>query len=475
MGVGPPCNRCERVSRSAFDGHRPVHPAGQDVGRRLNRRRSPEPHAAVRGPAGSVSGRLRGDIFAAGRALFFSPDHRSIALGFVDQTFSSATNFGLSVIAGRLLGPAGLGVVFMAFTIYIVALGLQRRLLSEPLLAGTAGAGSEALRETSALALTVAILFALTATSGALVAGLLLPGFPGRAALLIAPWFLPTLLQDVIRNILFRDRRPVAATVNDAVWFAVMAIAEPLAWHLKTAEGTIACWGLGALGAATVGIIQLGNRPRLPRASIRWWRKEAMPFGKWNASAGIVSQIGSNAVVFVLSGIVGVASLGGLRGAESVFAPLTIVIPAISLPGLPLLARAVRSDPQRGVRISIRLSLVALTVTSLYAIAMVSGGWRLLPLLFGPSFARYRDLIWPIAVAQLFTSAGVGLLLLMKAEQRGKDLLVNGAIAALVSLVLVSITAWRYGLIGAAWGTAAGAMVYLGLLGRAILWRNVPR
>jgi O-antigen/teichoic acid export membrane protein len=363
----------------------------------------------------------------------------------------------------------------MAFTFYVIALGLQRRLLTEPMLAGTAGAArSETLRETTMLAMTVTILFALCATVGAVVAGLVLPGLVGRAALLMAPWFLPALLQDVVRNIMFRDGRPMAAAVNDAVWFAVMASTVVLALQLETPEATMACWGLGALGATTVGVIQLGVRPRSPRASLRWWRSDAFPFGKWNAGAGIVSQLGSNAIVFILSGIVGVAALGGLRGAESVFAPLTIVIPAISLPGLPLVVRAI-SDPRRAIRISLGLSLVALMATSLYAIAMVSGGWRLLPLVFGESFARFRYLIWPIAVAQLFTSAGVGLLLLMKAERRGKDLLVNGAIAAVVSLVLVAIAAWRYGLIGAAWGTAAGAMVYLVLLARATLWRNGSR
>lgn len=447
----------------------------QDPGEQVRRRQPPEQHAPVGGRATSAQGRLRGRISAAGRVLVFNPDHRSIALGFVDQTFSSATNFGLSVIAGRLLGPSGLGLVFMAFTLYVVALGLQRRLLTEPLLAGTAGASPETLRATTMLTLTVSILFALSATIGALVAGLILPGFVGRASLLIAPWFIPTLLQDVVRNVMFRDKRPMAATVNDAVWFVVMASTVVLAWNLETPEATMLCWGLGALAATSVGMIQLHARPRGPRASLRWWRADALPFGKWNAGAGVVSQIGSNAVVFVLSGIVGVAALGGLRGAESVFAPLTIVIPAISLPGLPLVARTLGEDPRRAVQVSIRLSLVALTATSLYAIAMVSGGWRLLPLLFGESFARFRYLIWPIAVAQLFTSAGVGLLLLMKAERRGKELMINGAIGAIVSLVLVAAAAWRYGLIGAAWGTAFGAMVYLGLLGRASLWRSTCR
>ena len=39
-----------------------------------------------------------------------------IAWGGVDQGLSSATNLGLSVLAGRFLGEAGLGVAFLGFS-----------------------------------------------------------------------------------------------------------------------------------------------------------------------------------------------------------------------------------------------------------------------------------------------------------------------------------------------------------------------
>ena len=120
----------------------------------------------------------RGPI-VLGRKLVRSPGRRSIAFGFIDQAFSSATNFGLSLIAGRLLGPSGLGEVFLGFSIYLVALGLQRRLLTEPLVASTAGADVDRLRETTGLSLTVAIAAGLVASVAAIAAGLMLPGLPG--------------------------------------------------------------------------------------------------------------------------------------------------------------------------------------------------------------------------------------------------------------------------------------------------------
>jgi len=406
------------------------------------------------------------------RSLIRDANRRSIAWGFVDQAFSSATNFGLSLIAGRLLGPSGLGEVFLGFSIYLVCLGLQRRLLTDPLVAATAGAAVRRGRETTGLSLTVAITAGLGATVVALVAGFVLPGLPGRGVLLIAPWLLPTLLQDVIRNVLFRDGRAAAAAANDGVWFIVMALTVVPAWHLGTAEATMACWGVGAVAASALGLVQVRVLPRSLKAAFGWWRRDALPFGKWNAGAAIVSQVGSNAGVFVLSMILGAASLGGLRAAESVFAPLTLVIPAISLPGLPLVARAVRNDLRHALGVSVRLSGVAFSATLAYVILIALGGWKLLPLLFGESFAQFTDLIWPIAVGQLLTSAGVGLLLLMKAEQRGRDLLVNRAIAAILSLAFVTFLAMRYGLLGAAWGTAGGSLVSTLLLIYATVARS---
>ena len=99
-----------------------------------------------------------------------------------------------------------------------------------------------------------------------------------------------------------------------------------------------------------------------------------------------------------------------------------------------------------------------------YVIIIALGGWKLLPFLFGEEFTPFRALLWPIAVSQLLTSAGVGLVLLMKAERRGRDLLVNRALAATASLGFITFLAVRYGLLGAAWGTAVGSLTSLVLL-----------
>ena len=70
-----------------------------------------------------------------GKASLWRLHRRNLSWGMVDQLFSSATNFGLSLLAGRLLGPSGLGVVLIGYFAYLACLSLLRALVSDPLVA----------------------------------------------------------------------------------------------------------------------------------------------------------------------------------------------------------------------------------------------------------------------------------------------------------------------------------------------------
>jgi O-antigen/teichoic acid export membrane protein len=383
-------------------------------------------------------------------------DARAIFWGFIDQTFSSATNFALAVIAGRAVGPAGLGTVTIAFSVYLIALGLQRRLLTEPLVAGSAETVDQ--RKTARHGLTMSIIAAGAAMAIALAASRVVPGFGGRGAFLVVPWILPALVQDFWRSVLFRDGRAAAAAVNDLAWFVAMLAMVPLAWSIATDTGVVAAWGIGATAAAALGFVQTRYAPGAVGRSVEWWRNEAWPFGKWNAGAAVAANLGGNLGAIAVAAILGAGALGGLRAAQAVFAPLTLITPALALPGLPAVTRAYARGFTEARRRALALSAVAFFATLAYVTALLLGAWRILPFLFGESFERYRTLIWPIATGQLFVAVGIGMLVLIKAQQRGRLLLVNRSISAAISLSLLTILAWTFGLEGAAWGIAAGGL-----------------
>jgi O-antigen/teichoic acid export membrane protein len=384
---------------------------------------------------------------------------RSIFWGFIDQGLSSLTNFTLTLVAGRLLGPAGLGTIVVGFSVYLLALGLQRRLLTEPMLSSTAAASSDGWSDTCGRAFTLCLAAAVTVAVAIALAGLMIPGFIGRGLFLIAPWLVPALLQDLWRNILFAERRSVSAAMNDGVWVLAMGAAIPAALILRSGWSVIGAWGAGAVAASLVGIVQTKVSPRHPIGAWRWWKADAWPFGRWNASAAIVTNVGTQASTLVLSTILGASSVGGLRAAHSLFAPLTLITPAIALPGLPAIMRARTAGERHGRRLALKLSLVALAAASAFIIALALGAWRLLPFLFGDEFSDYKELLWPIAFGQVFLAISVGYLTLLRAQRRGQALLKTRLVAMVVTLCMVTTFAWQFGLVGAAWGAALGSFV----------------
>jgi O-antigen/teichoic acid export membrane protein len=380
-----------------------------------------------------------------------------LSWAFADQGFSSATNFGLSLLAGRLLGPAGLGGIFLGFSAYLIALGYQRGMVTDPLVSSSTSLSHDERKRSTRSALAVVMVASVGFAVLAALVGLFVGGSLGRGFLFIAPWLPACLIQDFWRVVLFRDGRASAATANDGAWLVVMTICVPIAWTVGSEWAVIACWGIGALSGAVLGFAQTREYPERIGKAWGWYRTDAWPFGRWQAVAGTLYNLGSRLIVFVLVAILGIQGLGGLRAAESLFAPLTLVIPAIGLPGLPALSRALSISDRHARQLAIRIGLVSLLMTGVLVAFLTWDGGALLPLLFGQAFAKYQALVWPMVASQIATASAAGFALLLKAQMRGRAILVQGVISLSLSLVLVPVFAYSAGVMGAAWGMALTA------------------
>ena len=162
----------------------------------------------------------------------------------------------------------------------------------------------------------------------------------------------------------------------------------------------------------------------------------------------------SYATVLLLAGILGARDYGGFRAVLSVFAPLTLLGPALALAGLPVVSRLVLSDRSRALRAAAELACLITAITAAYVGTLYAFS-DLLVLFFGPDFAVFQDLIVPIGLAQILAAPAFGLMLFLKAEQRGRTLLWIATLNAVVYLVLTVVLASAYGVMGAAWGAVA--------------------
>jgi O-antigen/teichoic acid export membrane protein len=395
--------------------------------------------------------------------------------GVADQGASSFTNFGLSVLAGRLLGSDGLGVVFLGFSMHLLALSAVRGLVMEPFVVATS-AMNEREQQAATRACTILVAGVGAAISALMVVLGLAIGDPlGRSLLIFAPWTGVAMVQDHWRSVLFRDQRGRGATINDSVWALGMVAMLPLAFVYRSDWIIAATWGVGAAAGALLGIWQVKLKPSRPLNAITWWKRELSYLGSWLAIQNVVFSAGTQLTVVLLAAQLGAGDRGGIRAVDVVFAPMTLVGEAFSFPGVPIIARALAVSAAAARRWAWRLSGGATVLVGAYlAVATPLSRW-ILSHLFGPEFTVFTAIVIPVALGQLLRACSIGFSILLKADRRVHAITICRAVTTGLALVLGPVLAALYGLVPAVWGTelslVAGSIVTIVL---GLMPRDVP-
>jgi O-antigen/teichoic acid export membrane protein len=179
-----------------------------------------------------------------------------------------------------------------------------------------------------------------------------------------------------------------------------------------------------------------------------------------------VYSVAAYATSALLAGILGPAALGGLRAVQSALTPLSLLAPALSLPGLPAVARARSRSDGEARRLATRIGLAAGAVAAVYTVCFGLGK-DALPYVFGDEFGTYASLVWPLGLGQVAAALVLGLGLYLKAAGAGARLFSARAVTAALSLSLAAALGARYDATGAAWGLALaaglGALLMAGL------------
>lgn len=223
------------------------------------------------------------------------------------------------------------------------------------------------------------------------------------------------------------------------------------------------CWGLGGLAGALTGFAQARLLPAGIPAACRWGR-DAWRFGRWLAAHEVVYQAGAQANVFVLAALLGPAALGGLRAVQTVFAPLSLLSPALALPGLPLVTRELSVSWARGRTLAFKLGALLVTLTLAYMVVLGAVRTTVLSGLFGNAFVQYAAVVIPVGVQQLFSAFGEGLVVLLQAAGRGRALFWTRALSVPFGLLAIWIGHHFGGLVLVAWGLAASRGLWLGAM-----------
>jgi O-antigen/teichoic acid export membrane protein len=375
-----------------------------------------------------------------------------IVWGGVDQGFSSATNLGLSILAGRFLGAAGLGLIFLGFSAYLLVMSALRGFVLDPFVVVTAPL-DPAQRESATRACMTLVFCVAIVTSVAMAGlGLMLRDPLGRGLLVFSPWIAATLIQDQWRSVLFRDRRGAAAALNDGVWLVGMVLILPFAWAHPSDWSVAAAWGGGAAVAALFGWTQVRLRPSSVAEATEWWRRDIRRLGWWFGAENLITSAGGQVSVFLLALVLTASDLGGIRVAQVVFAPMTLVGEAFFLPGVPIMTRALAVSLPEARRWAWRLGLGALLLIGLYYAVVIPLGSEVLARVFGPQFTKFTELVAPVVVGQIFAALALGFAIMLRADQRVHAVVFSRVVTMTLSLVLGPLFAVWYGVLGAVWG-----------------------
>jgi len=337
-----------------------------------------------------------------------SPKERSagsrLRMVTIDQAVSGASNVLIAVLAARVLGVESFGIFGIVFLLYVMAQGVFRALICEPLLVHPVEAEErpgDAIGSGWVLGVCLGGLVLVAAT-----VAFIWNAEAGRALLVLAP-FVPLLaLQDLGRYLAIATLRPERALLLDVVWLAVMvaAVAAIALLHAETLSWLMVAWaGSGALAALPV-LVQ--HRGHALRPSVRWLR-ETWAFS-WRYLVSYTSVQGSTlAASLAVGAIAGTRALGAVNGALLMIRPFMMFQAAAISAGVAEVSRANGvADPVR--RRAQRLTVLTGSVAAVNAAVIVLLPDSLGKLVLGATWHAAQALMLPASLHILFISATSG-------------------------------------------------------------------
>jgi O-antigen/teichoic acid export membrane protein len=394
---------------------------------------------------------------------------RRAGWGLADQSLSSLTNFVLGVVVARSVTANEFGAFSLAFSVYMLMLGLTRSTSTEPLLVRFTTPSDSWTRGASSAAGAVAIMGLLSGI-GCIIVGVSLGGALGSALIGLGITLPGLMVQDAWRFAFFARGRAVQAFVNDLVWSVALVVTMGVVLLRGTTSVSwfIVAWGTAATMAALFGLVQARVLPRPDRA-LSWWREQSDLIGDYLAQFSAI-QGAARLGDFGVGAVAGVGALGSLRGAMMLLGPLNVLVMGSRLIALPEAVRLLSSSPHRLRHACVLVSVGLASTAVLWGLVLI-----LLPeatgeALLGATWEGAQSVMFPMALAMagsgIAIGAGVGLRAMLENRRATK------------ARVIISILSVGAAIGGAAIGGAAGAawgIALISLLSGAVWWVELDR
>ena len=379
---------------------------------------------------------------------------RRLGWGVADQVMSSLSNFVVGIYVIHALGAVQFGAFSLAYVTYGFTLNASRGLATDPLMVRFSGTDLPTWRRAVADCTGTAAVVGLATGACVLAAAAVLNGAVGAAFLALGLTLPGLLLQDSWRYSFFALGRGSQAFLNDTIWALTLLPALALLRVIghENVFWFIFVWGITGSIAAAVGPWQARVIPRLAGA---WrWVSRHRDLGPRYLAEGTSQSAAAQIRGYSIGLMLGLAALGSVQAASTLFGPLTILFLGMGLVAIPEAARVLRRSPRH-------LPLFCMVITGGLSAAGVGWGIFLLVAvprgfgswLLGPIWRSTYPLVLPnmLGVIGQGVSAGAGTgLHALGAARRSLRLTVLGSVLYVVASVGGAVAG---GAAGTVWAT----------------------
>jgi hypothetical protein len=377
------------------------------------------------------------------------------ALSLLDQGLTSLCNFSAVILAARALSASGFGHYSLIHLVYLVALGAFQALYNQTLVLETGDAIARQLAVVRALRSTLraALVFSgLLAGAAVLASDDMAPLFAVLA--LTAP---ALLLRETLRGWCSLERLPQLAVVGNSLWLlgylaAVMLIAAnqtPSPWIY------FATWS--ATGAAS-GFVYLAYFVKVGPISCSLEAKASLgKLGRRFMLEFVLMRGTSQSLVMALGALSTASTTGAVRGANSLFGPLNVLLNAVSAYAIPIVRSvAVHRHRRLAVCMSAALGGISGAVTTVLLLLPADIGHALL----GETWPLARAYILPLGVESICLAVASVSMTFVRMTRPLQTLRVRMGVSAVV-LAGFALGYWSGGPPLAIWGLVLGSTVYM--------------
>ena len=386
-----------------------------------------------------------------------------VGWGFADQAISSLNNFLLGFFVARAVDTATFGAFSIAFTTYVVVVGVVRGAVAQPLIVRYSATDDATWRSGVGRAAGFASVIGVIAGAVCLLVGLAIGGVVGRGLMAVAISLPGLLVQDAWRYALFARERGRSAFLNDLVWLAIQvpALALILGVGQDVAPAALLAWGGAGLVAALVGGRQVGVRLQ-PRGSLAWLREHRVLIPRYVAEA-LASLTSSQLALYGVGALAGLSTLGELRVGQLLIGPVLVIFIGLQLVAVPMAVRALAVSVDRLRRLCLTIGL---------AMASVAAGWGILLTLLPDELGRSLlaanwepadRLVLLLSLGLATSSFSSGALIGLRAFAAATRSLRATVISSSLTTVTTIVGASLFGAIGAAWGILLAHSVAMAL------------